>query len=362
MSRGAFDVDLVVERRSRKDTPFRLEAAFATAPGINVICGASGAGKSSLLLALIGALDPERGRIELSGRALFDSQRGIDLPTRRRRVGMVFQDAPLFPHLDALHNVAFALGGANRSGRARTLLERVGATELERRRPDELSGGQRQRIALARALAPEPAALLLDEPFSALDLAARAELGQLLCDLQAASAIPFLHVTHDLGEALRLGSRLLLLDRGRIVQIGSPTEVISHPASLPAARSVGTENLFSGVVRKHWDEAGCSEVEIDGTTVQTTLLDLAPGERVTLGLRAEDILLSLRPIHGTSARNVLAGTLREIRPHGAGVELRVTTPASFRVLVTPASVRELDLFEGKPVHLLIKATAFTRLP
>jgi molybdate transport system ATP-binding protein len=352
-------VEVALARRAAGDAPeFRLDAAFEADAGITVVCGASGTGKTSLLLALLGALRPERGRIALAGRALFDAARGTDLPVRSRRVGMVFQDAPLFPHLDVRSNVAFGMTGSGRSRRAEALLEHVGALDLARRRPSELSGGQRQRVALARALAGEPAALLLDEPFSALDAPARESLGRLLVALQGENPIPFVHVTHDLAEALRLGRRLVLLGGGRVVQTGTPAEVIARPASVAAARAVGTENLLSGTVRAHRPDEGCTEVEIEGTTVLTALLDLQPGERVMLGLRAEDLLLSLRPVRETSARNVLAGTLRELRPHGPGVELRVTTPASFRLLVTPASVRELALEPGKEVHLLIKAAAF----
>jgi molybdate transport system ATP-binding protein len=146
-----------------------------------------------------------------------------------------------------------------------------------------------------------------------------------------------------------------------VVQTGPPAEVIAQPASLAAARTVGTENLLRGVVRRHLAEEGCSEVAIDGTAIRTTLLDLPTGAEVLLGLRAEDVLLSLKPISETSARNLLAGTVRELTPRGAAVELRVTTPASLRVLVTTASVTELGLEPGRRVHLLIKASAFHRL-
>jgi molybdopterin-binding protein len=274
---------------------------------------------------------------------------------------MVFQDAPLFPHLDVAGNVAFGLHGAGRAGHARSWLERVAAADLATRRVGELSGGQRQRVARARARAAPPAPRLLDEPFSALDAASRTSLGRLLVELQASSGIPFVHVTHDLNEALHLGTRLVLLDAGRVVQSGPPAEVLARPASLAAARAVGTENLLGGTVLTHRDAEGCSEVDLGGTRVVTLKLDLEPGARVTLGLRAEEILLALKPIHQTSARNVIAGTIEQIAAQGAGVELRVTTPAPFRVLVTQASVRELGLGPGTAVWLLIKATAFHRL-
>ena len=355
------NAEISVTRRTGGGDSFHLEAAFADAGGITVVCGASGAGKSSLLLALLGALDGVRGRLDFGEVTLLDSSSGIDLPPRRRRLGMVFQDAPLFPHLDVLRNVAFGIRGRERSTAARELLERVGATELARRRPHELSGGQVQRVALARALGPEPRALLLDEPFSALDPAARESLGRLLVELQQTTGIPFVHVTHDLGEALRLGTQLLLLDEGRVVQTGPPSEVIARPASVAAARSVGTENLFAATVVRHLREEGCTEVTLGGTTVWTSLLDQPPASPVTLGVRAEDILLSVSAIRDTSARNVLRGEVQQLTERGPVIELRVTTPASFRVIVTPASVRDLTLEPGREVWLLIKATAFHHL-
>jgi molybdate transport system ATP-binding protein len=358
---SAFAVRVLVERKSDRNEPFRLHAELETADGITVVCGPSGSGKSTLLLSILGAERPREGRIRVAGRTVFDSARDVDLPIRQRHVGMVFQEALLFPHLDALGNVAFALHGSGKNERATEFLDKVGARHLARRSPRDLSGGERQRVALARSLAAEPGALLLDEPFSALDGPAREALGRLLVELQAASGIPFMHVTHDLGEALRIGTHLVLLDAGRVVQTGPPDRVIAQPASIAAARAVGTENLYSGLLLDSFPEAGCSEIDLGGTRVQTASLDLERGTRVTLGVRAEDILLSLEPLELTSARNVLAGTIEELKPHGPSVELRITTPVSFRVIVTPASVRELGLEPGKRVYLLIKAAAFHRL-
>jgi len=351
---SGFTVEVEVEHRNG----FRLDASFETPAGISVVFGPSGSGKSTLLLAVLGAVEPRRGRIAVAGRALFDSERSLSLTIQKRRVGMVFEDALLFPHLTALHNVSFAVRGVDRARRARELLDRVGATELADRLPGELSGGQRQRVALARSLAARPKALLLDEPFSALDAAARRSLGRLLLDLQSEIRIPFMHVTHDLAEALRLGDRLVLLDNGRAIQTGNPTDVIACPASVAAARAVGTENVFSGKVLRHHPDKGCTEIDLGGTAVLTGLLDAEVGSTVQLGLRAEDILLSLEPVHQTSARNVIPGTIAARTTHGSSVELRITTPVSMRVIVTPASVEELALDEGQPVHLLIKAAAF----
>jgi molybdate transport system ATP-binding protein len=362
MRHAGFDIEAVVERTGGDGPAFRLEARLEAPGGITVVYGPSGAGKSTLLMTVLGALRPQCGRVTVGDRTVFDSSSGVDLPVHRRRVGIVFQDALLFPHLTVRANVAYGAPDRRRGAAcADALLERVGAADLAERVPRELSGGQRQRVALARALAAEPDGLLLDEPFSALDTTARNALGQLLRALQADSGIPFLHVTHDLGEAVRLGSHLVLIDNGRVVEQGPPARVFATPASLAAARAVGTENLFHGEVVAHHPGDGCTEVDLGGTRVQIPLGEEPLDSRLALGLRAEEILVSLEPVQHTSARNVVEGEIREMGRSGPLIELRVVTPVSFRVLLTPASVDALRLAPGGRVHLLIKAAAIHRL-
>ncbi len=358
---NGFSVDIAVERPGTPGRPFRLEAAFETEGGFTVVFGPSGAGKSTLLLAIVGAIRPVRGRIVAGGRVLFDSDHGIDLPTRERRLGIVFQDALLFPHLDARRNVEFGLRGRDRRGRAEEILARVEAAGLAGGFPEELSGGERQRVALARALAAEPAGLLLDEPFSALDPGSREGLGAVVAGLQRETGLPFLHVTHDLGEALRLGTSLVVLDGGNVVQTGPPVEVLSAPARAAVARAVGFENVFTGTVLRHAPEEGWSEVDLGGTRVETGLLAEPPGSRVALGLRAGDVIVSVERIAGTSARNVLEGTVVAAERRGPVVELVVATPVRFRAIVTPAAARALSLAPGRRAWLLVKALAFHRL-
>lgn len=358
---SGFDVDVKAERGGPRRDPFRLDAVFATGGGITVLFGPSGAGKSTLLLALLGAIAPVRGRITVARRTLFDSASRINVPPRDRRIGVVFQDALLFPHLDARGNAAFGLRGSGRTREADRWLAKVGAGALAKARPEDLSGGERQRVALARALAPRPAAVLLDEPFSALDARSREALGETIVAMQAETGIPFLHVTHDLPEAMRLGSTLVVLDRGRVAQQGAPSEVVAAPASATAARAVGTENLFNGTVAGTDVGAGCTRVDLGGVLVESGMLDLPAGSRITLGLRAEDVLVAVEPVRGTSARNVIAGRIVERILRGSAVELRVATPVVFRVVVTPAAVSDLGLEPGRSVHLLVKANAFHRL-
>jgi molybdate transport system ATP-binding protein len=198
-----------------------------------VVAGPNGAGKSSLLRLLLGVLRPDSGRIALDGRTLFDDASGVDAPVEERQLGYVPQDYALFPHLDVLQNVTFGLRTLPRNERlrrAKTWLDRLGATHLSRRPPGELSGGERQRVALARALAREPRALLLDEPFASLDLLARREVRQLLRGWLREWRLPALIVSHDPADAV-LGDRIAVLEAGRIVQQGTVEELRQSPAS-----------------------------------------------------------------------------------------------------------------------------------
>ena len=205
---------LEVQRRG-----FLLEAALQCAPGPTLVLGPNGAGKTTLLRAILGALRVRDGELRLGDRLLLDTRAGIDLPTEDRRIGWVPQEYALFPHLSVAENVAFGARGdaGERSRRVQDLLERLGLALLAARRPSELSGGERQKAALARALAAEPEALLLDEPLAALDAGTREATRQFLARMLRELAIPSLVVTHDVGDAEALDAPVVLLEQGRVV-------------------------------------------------------------------------------------------------------------------------------------------------
>lgn len=230
--------------------PIPLSARLGCAPGqLAALVGPSGSGKTTILRAIAGLWRPVRGRVVVDGTVWLDTAAGISVPTHRRRVGMVFQSYALFPHMSALDNVAAAMGErprAERIARARELLRLVHLEGLEGRKPGELSGGQQQRVAVARALAREPAVLLLDEPFSAVDRATRQRLYREIAELRRLLSMPVLLVTHDLEEAMLLADRLTVLHRGRTLQTGTPVEVTTRPASPEVARLVDLANLFEG--------------------------------------------------------------------------------------------------------------------
>lgn len=240
---GPYRLELTVQRQLQG---MQLDLRFATRCRRLGILGASGAGKSQLLRCLAGLDRPDSGRICLNGRVLFDQRLGIDRPLRQRRLGLVFQNYALFPHLSVAANVGFGLQHlppADRRLRVATLLQQVGLAGMADRYPDELSGGQQQRVALIRALAIEPDVLLLDEPFSAQDGRRRRQLQEQLADLLRHCQVPTLLVSHDLGEAYRLSDELLVIDQGRILAHGPKQELIHRPGDPVVARLSGVRNL-----------------------------------------------------------------------------------------------------------------------
>lgn len=207
---------LAVELRARLPG-FELDVAWEIGAELAVLFGPSGAGKSLTLRLIAGLARPAEGRVVAGGRVLLDTAGRVDLSPQQRSVGFVFQDLALFPHMTVEENVRYGGHGlppAERAGRAAELIRRFGLGGLERRRPAEISGGQKQRVALARALLRRPLLLLLDEPFSALDVPLRRELGELLREVQRAERVPAVLVTHDPDEARALADRVILYDRG----------------------------------------------------------------------------------------------------------------------------------------------------
>jgi molybdate transport system ATP-binding protein len=232
---------------------FTLDVAWSAGDGVAMLFGPSGAGKTLTLQCLAGLIRPDAGRIVVDGRVLFDSAAGVDLPPQHRRVGYVFQGYALFPHLTVGQNVAFGLRDrprAERQARAAEVMERLGLGGLEHRRPGELSGGQRQRVALGRALAIDPALLLLDEPLSALDAPLRRSLRDELRTILSGWGTAAVLVTHDFTEAYQLADRIVIYEGGQVIQSAPRAELLWQPASEAVARIMGLRNVLHGTVVK----------------------------------------------------------------------------------------------------------------
>lgn len=239
--------NMTLEVQIEKKLPdFTLDVSFQASSAPVGILGPSGAGKTMLLRCIAGLERPDRGRIALNHRVLFGSEEHIRIPTRERRVGMLFQNYALFPHRTVAENIAFGLRhlpSGDRAARVAALVERTHLSGLEQRYPRELSGGEQQRAALARALATEPEALLLDEPLSALDTHLRSQVEAQLQETFAAYRRPALLVTHNIEEAYRLGEELLVLSRGRVAAFGAKHEIFRHPPSREVAQLTGCKNF-----------------------------------------------------------------------------------------------------------------------
>ncbi len=278
-SEPTLDVHLV----RRVHPGLTVNVALGLGREIGIVFGASGAGKTTLLRLIAGLTRPESGHVRLDGVLLFDSARKINQPLRRRRLGMIFQDDYLFPHLNVAANIGFGLKGWCRHEAALRLDEVAslcGVEKLLDRRPATLSGGERQRVGLARALAPRPLLLLCDEPVSALDLPNRDALIERLRTVQVAQKIPILYVTHSPSEAVALGSRLFLLDQGKLIAEGPALEVLSAPRPAPCAsiRWDGLRNVFPGRLMDHAPDRSASRIVLDqGPTLVVPGLAQPPG-------------------------------------------------------------------------------------
>ncbi|WNV75536.1 ABC transporter ATP-binding protein [Geodermatophilus sp. DSM 44513] len=331
--------------------PMTVGLDVAVADGeVLAVLGPNGAGKSTLLRVLAGLLRPDDGRVVVGTDVWVDVAAGVHLPAHERRLGMVFQDHLLFPHLSVTDNVAFGLrtrGVRKHAARAtaREWLARVGVADLADRRPGQLSGGQAQRAALARALVGDPALLLLDEPLSALDartrLTVRAELRRHLADYGGSTVL----VTHDPVDAMALADRVVVVEEGRVVQAGTPADVSRHPRTDYVARLVGLA-LLPGT-----GEGGSVRLEGGG---RVAVAEPSAGP-VFVAVRPESVALYPSRPDG-SPRNVWPARLVAATPHGSTVRCELAGEVPLIADVTATAFAELGLAPGTPVWASVKAS------
>lgn len=332
---------------------FRLDAALTVAPGeVVTLLGPNGAGKSTILMALTGLLRVDDGRIELDGTVL------TNLRPQDRQIGVVWQDYLLFPHMSVLENVAFGLRarGTGRHAardRATAWLQRLELTDRAGQRPRDISGGEAQRVALARALIVEPRLLLLDEPMAALDAGTRptvrAELRKHLAGYEGCTII----VTHDPLEALVLGDRVVVLEKGVVVQEGMPAELTQHPRTDYVAQLVGL-NLLRGVADDHL-------ARLDATRdAHVALAHPARGD-VFIAFAPTAVTVSRQRPEG-SARNAWSGRVADLERHGDLVRVRISGTVEVLADVTPVAVADLGLEPGVEVWASVKASEITVYP
>jgi molybdate transport system ATP-binding protein len=358
--------------RLRQEGPIPLDAELGCAPGeVLALVGPSGSGKTTILRAIAGLLRVKQGEIRSNGDCWFDAGRGVFVEARRRRIGYVFQNYALFPHLSALHNVTEAmleLPPAERERRARDILARVRLAGLEQRLPAELSGGQQQRVAVARALAREPQVLLLDEPFSAVDRATRQRLYRELAELRRELAMPVILVTHDLDEALMLADRLCVLHQGRTLQSGEPHAVMTRPSSVEVAQLVGLRNVFRAGVVAQDSGRGVTVIEWRRHRLEARWQpQFEVGQQVSWAIPQGHILLHRRDRPSRGEReNPVTGPVTECLSLGENIALTVAVNGPERpplFLTVPAHVaRRNGIAAGVEIGLSLLAEGIHLMP
>lgn len=339
---------------------FDLDVAFEAPPGVTVLFGRSGSGKTTVVNAVAGLLRPDAGRVSVDGWSLFDTARGHWLPPHRRRLGYVFQEARLFPHLSVRQNLLFGRWFAPRAARGESLdrvVQMLGIDQLLERRPGALSGGEKSRVALGRALLAAPRLILADEPFAALDAARKAEILPYLERLRDEIAVPILYVSHDATEVARLATTVVVLEAGRVSAIGPAGAVLGDPAIAPlGVRAVGA--VLEARVTAHLDD-GLSELDAGGVSLFLPRVPLAPGASLRVRIPAHEVLLSRAEPDGLSALNILPGVVQSVRPgDGPGAIVALDTPAGpLLARITQRSATAMGLKAGEACHAVIKTVA-----
>lgn len=334
---------------------------------IGVLFGPSGSGKTSILRLITGLSRPDQGYVRLGETTLFDASRGLDQPLRLRRIGMIFQDDLLFPHLSVAENIQFGLRGKGRSQRQSRLAEITslcGVEHLLDRRPSTLSGGERQRVGLARTLAPRPRILLCDEPVSALDLPNRQTLIERLRAVQVSEGIPVLYVTHSPAEAVTVGTRLFLLEHGQVLAEGPPLDVLATIRGPAFNHLEDLRNTLPAHVESQLPGQAATLLRLEnGPTLIVPYLEAEPGLPVIVLVRAEDILLARGTISGLSAQNIIPGIVERVVAHGPEAEALIRTgDVTWIVSLVAPAVEQLVLSQGQNVQMIIKARSCHVIP
>jgi molybdate transport system ATP-binding protein len=342
--------ELICRCRKRFASGFAIDVDWVMPLGaatVTVLFGPSGAGKTTLLRLIAGLERPDSGSIAFRGEEWFS---GRSLAPQQRRAGFLFQDYALFPHLTAEANVGF---GARDLARAERLIRAFELDKLRAHFPRQLSGGQQQRVALARALAANPALLLLDEPLAALDAALRVRTRQDLRRMLLESGVPSIVVTHDRAEAIALGDWMAVMIDGTIRQTGPVRDVFRRPADPRVAESLGVENILPAqIVARH---AGVLTVAVGTSHLQC--VDGGESGAMLACIRAEDVALTREAHLETSARNRIAGAVREVSIEGPLARIEIDCGFPLVALVTAQSANELDLKSGEEIFAVVKATS-----
>jgi molybdate transport system ATP-binding protein len=341
---------------------FELAARFAAEGRLTALFGRSGAGKTSLINIIGGLLRPERGRVEVDGTVLVDTDRGLFVPKHRRRVGYIFQEHRLLPHLTVRQNLLYGrwfTPTVERRGTLESVVDLLGIGALLDRRPGLLSGGEKQRVAIGRALLASPRLLLMDEPLASLDEARKAEILPYIERLRDEARIPIVYVSHSIAEVTRLADTMVLLTDGKVAANGPVAEIMGRLDLFPLTGRYEAGAVLEMTVASHDARYQLTALQSPAGQLRVPQLALPVGAAVRAHIRARDVVIGLKPPEQLSAQNVLVGTVAEIGPlAGPVVDLRLDMNGqSVLARVTRSSIDRLGLAPGLTVYAIIKSIA-----
>ena len=342
---------------------FRLRVKFGVDSQVAGVFGRSGAGKSSLINALAGVSKPRRGHVRVNGVTLFDSEAGVDVPTQQRRVGYVFQDTLLFPHLSVESNLFYGhrlRPAGERFIEPTRVIELLGLTGLLQRKPDRLSGGEKQRVAIGRALLAQPRLLLLDEPLASLDVPRKIEVLDYIERLRDEFAVPIIYVSHSVPEITRLADTVVVLSNGECLAVGNVEEVMGRLDLKPHTGRYEAGAVIEATVVSHDPTHQLTTLSFSGGELRVPQLTAALGDRVRARVRARDVSLATQRPSGISILNILPGRVTAIsQESGPIVDIQLAIgDASLLARITQRSLSDLGIHEHQELYALVKAVSF----
>ncbi|MGB3810774.1 MAG: molybdenum ABC transporter ATP-binding protein [Parvibaculum sp.] len=350
---------------ARRVDAFALDVAFEAGNGVTGIIGPSGSGKSMTLQTIAGLATPDRGRIALDGEAFTDTARGIALAPEQRRIGYVFQDPCLFPHMSVAQNLDY---GSKRRSDAGTVsrdevIDLLGLEPLLDRHPHRLSGGEAQRVAIGRALLSAPRLILMDEPLSSLDIRRRREIMPFIEALHRRLDLPILYVSHNIDEIVRLADRVVVLHDGKVAASGDVAEVLNRrdvQRLILGEQDDDASTIIEARITRHDAAYGLSELGFGDTLLTLTRIDLPSGSAVRLRIHARDVAIATERPQGISIQNIIEASVAELRPAGPAqtdVVLSIGKTQALTARITNRAVEQLGLVPGRKVWALVKSVA-----
>ncbi len=346
----------------RRVGTFHLDVSFAVEDKkLTAIFGPSGGGKTTILNCIAGVIAPSDGEISIDGTTLYSAKNRIDLPPEGRRMGYVFQEGLLFPHLTVEKNIFYGFrredGGGGCHIAPQAVIDVLDIRHLLGKRPGQLSGGEQQRVAIARALLSHPRLLIFDEPVSALDWGLKSRFLGYLRRVKDEFRVPILYVTHALSEIMNLADEVIVVKDGRVLATGGVSSLFHYPHIFPIIEAEGLENVLTLKVLLHNTERGMTELALGGQRLVVPLGGPEPGSTVSVIVRAQDIIVSRERPTGLSARNILKGVVEDVSVVGNKAVLYVNPGERMIVEITRESLRELGIKKGETYFFIIKSNS-----